>query len=117
METFPKSLPDFVLTKAHVKLLKFSKKSIKRRESTYICNAIRSGAYRANSLEGIRVKFTEADVNFAALELRKFIRRALQENTYLSAWQTLKGIERTPDERRGDRVAWIKYILKNAERR
>lgn len=108
---FPAALPDFHLTRTHIKLLKHAKRRIKSLENEHVCPAILNGA---ENPEFSGLKCTYADGLRAAADLKKFIRRAIESRIYFDTWQRAHGIRRTDEQVRGDRVKWINYILENA---
>lgn len=110
-KNYPTALPDFHLTKTHRKLLKYAKKRIKEGNNEHVCNAIQHGSNFPDE-SGLK----RAGVELVALDLKKFIRRAIEKKVYFDAWQRRNGIYRTPDQSRADRIKWIKYILDNAPR-
>jgi hypothetical protein len=106
---FPEALPDFHLTKTHVKLLKYAKRRIKQGYNEHVCNALQHGADFPDR-SGLLKKGT-IEVQNATKDLKRFIRRAIDRKIYFDSWQHKHGIHRTDDEARSDRVKWIKYIL------
>jgi acyl-CoA-binding protein len=108
---FPKALPDFYLTRTHVKLLKHAVVCLREGEKDYVCSAIEHGA---NNPEYSGIKCKEKTASRASNDLRKFIGRAIKGECYFDDWQDVKGIV-TSDSCK-DRIDWVKYILKNADR-
>lgn len=108
---YPKTLPDFYLTKLHRKLLKHAIRLLDHEDFDYCCPAIEHGSDFPESA-GIRAeKAYKAQI--AAGELTRFIDRAIRGCAYFHNWQSNKGYNRTIQQRRADRIKWLKYILKN----
>jgi hypothetical protein len=110
---YPTELPDFRLTKTHVKLLKHARKRIKEGLSEYVCLGIENGVCYpdAAGLNNHPKRIERAGAN-----LRRFIRRALNGNTYFDTWQRRNGIYRSNKKVQKDRAKWVKYLLENTPR-
>lgn len=113
-QKYPVVLPDFHLSDIHVKLLKHAKRRIKNGFNEHVCNAIQNGVH---SPIQAGLECNREDRSTASLELRNFIRRAIEGKVYFDTWQQSHGLERTREKIRKDRIKWIKYILENANRR
>ncbi len=111
---FPTALPDFALTDVHIKLLKHAKKKIKGELENYVCCAIDHGALNRDE-SGL--KCDPKDARYAAYDLLKFIRRAIKNCVFFHSWQRMEmEINRTPTQIRKDRLAWIDFLIKEADR-
>jgi hypothetical protein len=108
---FPKALPDFHLTRTHVKLLKYAIVCLRMSTKLYVCSAIEFACDNPG-LSGIKCK--EKTASRASDDLQKFIRRAIKGESYFEDWQTAKDVPF--GDIRKDRIDWIEYILENAER-
>jgi hypothetical protein len=112
-KNYPTALPDFRLTKTHVKLLKHARKRIKAGLSVYVCSGIQHGVEHPEDadLNNHPVRLEHAGAN-----LHRFIRRAINGNTYFDTWQRRNGISRSRQQVQKDRAKWIKYLLENTPR-
>jgi hypothetical protein len=108
---FPKALPDFYLTRTHVKLLKHAVVCLRDGTENYVCSAIE---YGANNPDFSGIKCKEKTASRASNDLKKFIGRAIKGECYFDDWQYSNGID-TGDVRK-DRIDWVKYILEHADR-
>jgi hypothetical protein len=79
--------------------LSIARELIESGEEDYICLALREASRRNPSL------------NEAVKGLRKFISRQLFPYTFLHTWQMRNGFGWRPDRARGDRIAWIDWML------
>lgn len=109
---FPDALPDFNLTKTHIKLLKYARKRIRQGLSDAVCGAINWGATHPED-SGITCK--DKTAIRASADLRRFISRAIEKNVYLCGWQCDNGVHRNSEELRKDRIKWLTYLLENSE--
>lgn len=104
---YPLTLPDFHLNKTHVALLKLARSRIKAGERNTVCFALKDGIAMHVSV-GIE---TKKEARLAVDDLHRFVRRAIKGCMYFTDWQYSKGLARTEQEVRKDRVKWLKYII------
>jgi hypothetical protein len=110
---YPTELPDFRLTKTHVKLLKNARKRVKAGLSEYVCAGIQNGV---DHPEAAGLNNNPQRIERAGDDLRRFIRRAIQNSVYFDTWQRRNGISRTPKNVQKDRAKWVKYLLEQTPR-
>lgn len=108
MTKFPTTIPDFLITKYHVFLLKRARKMIKSEKRLFICHAIRA-AYTGAALEYSNPKDLEK-LRRALTELNRYIRRALEGHSTLSDWYRKRNGD-GPKNSVKNRYKWIDFIL------
>lgn len=108
---YPTELPDFYLTKTHVKLLTHARKRIKEGLNDCVCFAIQ---HDVDNPETAGLNNRPKRLERAGNDLCRFIGRAINDAAYFDVWQRQNGISRMHSEVQKDRAMWIKYILENA---
>jgi hypothetical protein len=100
------------LNKIERKLLKQVRRMLRRGETAYICRGLATASYEMRLGEACSKLQKCEQISIATRRLDNYVMECLDGSHALGGWQRANGHgERSDEQRRQDRIAWITWML------